>query len=117
MLAAFRRRLLVGHVDDLLIGASETGLRSIQAIGEELGFGSFELDCFVWCGKRFTKQRDGTVTVDMKAYVENLQPTVVSRHRRADESEPLTSYELRIFRGLCGRAAAVGGAAEDRPEL
>ncbi len=68
--------MVVGHVDDLLIGASETGLRSIQAIGEELGFGSFELDCFVWCGKRFTKQRDGTVAIDMKAYVENLQSTV-----------------------------------------
>ncbi len=57
----------------------------------------------MWCGKRFTKQRDGTVTIDMKAYVENLQPTVVSRHRRAEESEPLTSYELRVFRGLCGK--------------
>ncbi len=37
--------MVVGHVDDLLLGASETGLRSIQAIGEELGFGSFELLC------------------------------------------------------------------------
>ncbi len=28
---------------------------------------------------------------------------MVSRHRRAEESEPLTSYELRVFHGLCGK--------------
>ncbi len=39
--------MVVGHVDDLLIGASDDALGFIKAIGDELGFGSFEVNEFV----------------------------------------------------------------------
>ena len=32
--------ILVGHVDDLLVGGSEYAMQKLDRIGEELGFGS-----------------------------------------------------------------------------
>ena len=94
--------VIIGHVDDLLFAGNPEAKKSLAAIGEELGFGSFEEDDFVWCGKRIRKDGD-KVRISMEAYHRNLEPIYVSRQRRGDgEDSPLDPRELRIFRALCG---------------
>ena len=43
------------------------------------------------------------VTVDMVTYTENLETVTVPRHKREDLEAVLSPYELKLFRGICGK--------------
>ena len=94
--------IVLSHVDDLLIAGSSEAHRSMVKLGEELGFGSFEQDRFQYCGKWIERHDDGSITVSMKTYHENLEPVSVPTHRKKDMNAPLTPLEHRQLRGILG---------------
>ena len=94
--------IIVAHVDDLLFAGSVAGKKSLDSIGNELGFGSLEVDDFVWCGKRIRGASDGTVRLSMKEYHQNLQEVYLAKHRKSDPSSKLDAIETRRLRALLG---------------
>jgi len=94
--------LIVCHVDDLLFTGDEAAMASLMRIGDTLGFGKVEHENFVWCGKRFRREVDGTVRVSMKHYHENLKPVIVSKNRRCDLLSPLSPVESSQLKAMNG---------------
>ena len=91
----------MGHVDDLLIGGSPYAVDAVHAVGQELGFGSFEIDDFIWCGKKFV--HDGAkATIPMEAYASNLAGVTIARTRRQTPDSALNPTEHRVLRRICG---------------
>ena len=94
--------IMVAHVDDLLFCGGPEAQASFDAIGAELGFGSKEVDDFVWCGKRIRRAKDGTVRLSMQEYHKNIKPIYLPRSRKSDPSSPLTPGENKQLRALLG---------------
>ncbi|OLQ04968.1 Uncharacterized protein K02A2.6 [Symbiodinium microadriaticum] len=94
--------MIISHVDDLLFGGNPTAEASLFEVGQELGFRETKVDDFVWCGKRFLRRPDGSVSLSMEAYHRNLKPIPVPKDRRASLTSPLRPDERRRLRALLG---------------
>ena len=94
--------IIVAHVDDLLFTGSKKAEASLKAIGDELGFGSQEIDDFTWCGKRIRRASDGTVRLSMQQYHENISEIRLPRHRKSDPSAALDAHEAKQLRAVLG---------------
>ena len=92
--------ILLSHVDDLLLGGNLRAQESLLSLGESLGFGSVEHDDFVYCGKRIRQRADGTITISMVEYHQNLKPIVIPAHRRAQPDAELSEAERRQLRAV-----------------
>ena len=73
------RGMIVSHVDDLLFGGDHVAEASLLDVGSELGFREVQVDDFTWCGKRFQRRADGSVTLSMESYRRNLKEMPLSR--------------------------------------
>lgn len=94
--------IALSQVDDILIGGTDAAHEATVKLGEELGFGSFEQDHFQYCGKLIERHNDGTITVSMKTYHENLEPISVPLSRKRNLEASLTPAEHRQMRGILG---------------
>ena len=94
--------IVVSHVDDLLLGGNQRGKELLLQLGKELGFGSLEEKEFVYCGKLFKQHADGSISLSMKEYHENLKPIVIPVARRKQVESPVTPAEHRQLRALLG---------------
>ena len=94
--------IVVAHVDDLLFAGSPIGRKSLDSIGKELGFGSLEVNDFVWCGKRIRRASDGTIRLSMKEYHQNLQEMYLPKHRKSELQDKLDVHEAKRLRALLG---------------
>ena len=90
--------IMVAHVVDLLFAGSCRGKLSVDAIGEELGFGSLEQSDFTWCGKRIRRASDGTIRLSMTEYHENLAEIQIAKRRKSDTTAELDAYEAKKLR-------------------
>ena len=106
--------MIVAHVDDLLFTGYSEAERSLNDIGKQLGFGSLERTCFVWCGKKIRRAEDGTIRLSMVEYHQNLKPMYLSRHRRSD---PMALLAPAATSSIAGLAAMAGGTAGIRHVL
>ena len=74
---------MLAHVDDLLFTGNAEAEESLKHLGDRLGFGSLEEGLFVWCGKRFVKDKvTGEVKMDMNTYHQNQSTIPLNRERR-----------------------------------
>ncbi|CAK8990756.1 unnamed protein product [Durusdinium trenchii] len=71
--------IMLSHVDDLLMGGNERAQKTLESLGQELGFGSISNKSFVYCGKKIEQLDDGTISVSMEEYHSNLQQKVYSQ--------------------------------------
>ena len=94
--------ILVAHVDDLLLSGDGEAKTSFDQVGQELGYGSVELQDFVWCGKRIRRAQGGTIRLSMVEYHQNLKEADLSLARRRDPDAPLTDFERRQLRAVLG---------------
>ena len=94
--------MIVSHVDDLLFGGCAEAERSLMDVGSELGFREVQRDSFTWCGKRFLRKEDGTITLSMQEYHENLREIHVPKHRRGSLTSELNPFEHKQLRALLG---------------
>ena len=94
--------VVLSHVDDLLLGGNERARKSLLDLGKELGFGTLEEKCFTYCGKQLKQHDDGSISVSMKQYHENLKPIPIPLHRRKHPESELTPAEHKQLRGLLG---------------
>ena len=92
----------MSHVDDLLFGGDSLAERLLMQVGEMLGFRDVQRNDFVWCGKRFLRKSNGTITLSMVEYHDNLKEVFVPRARRAEQDSALTTPEHRQLRALLG---------------
>ncbi|CAE7399786.1 Ank3 [Symbiodinium necroappetens] len=79
------RGMIVSHVDDLLFGGDHV-----------------QVDDFTWCGKRFQRRADGSVTLSMESYHRNLKEIPLPRSRKSSLTAPLLPDERRRLRALLG---------------
>ena len=94
--------VLVAHVDDLLLSGDDEARSSFDKVGQELGYGSVELEDFVWCGKRIRRAEDGTIRLSMVEYHRNLREAELPAYRRRDPDAALSDYERRQLRAVLG---------------
>ena len=94
--------MVLSHVDDLLVGGNDIAKASIDKLGAELGFGSLETGEFTYCGKTIKQHPDGSISVSMKAYHENLSAARVPLERRRTPDAALSPSEQRSLRGVLG---------------
>ena len=94
--------IILSHVDDLLLGGSEQARKSLLELGKELGFGTLEEKCFTYCGKQLKQHDDGSISISMKQYHENLKPIQIPLHRRKHPESELDHAEQKQLRGLLG---------------
>ena len=58
---------------------------------------------FVWCGKRFVKDKmTGEVKMDMSTYHQNLSTIPLNRGRRKNPADVLNAAEVKRLKGLLG---------------
>ena len=69
--------MIISHINDLLSGGDADAKNLLIKLGLELGYGSLEEGKFVYCGKLFEQHPDGSISVSMKEYHENLKPIVI----------------------------------------
>ena len=94
--------MMVAHVDDLLFTGGAEAMKSFDAIGAELGFGTKETEDFVWCGKRIRRAEDKTIRLSMVEYHKNLKEIYLPRNRKSMPSDPLNASEAKQLRALLG---------------
>lgn len=94
--------MMVSHVDDLLFAGTSVAKQTLDALGQELGFGSLDTGCFNYCGKQVKQLDDGSIEVSMQAYHENIQAVTVPVIRKKNLDSPLTPTELRQLRAVLG---------------
>ena len=94
--------VILSHVDDLLLGGNLRAQQSLLKLGELLGFGSIEYDDFVYCGKRICMREEGSISLSMVEYHQNLAPVTIPVHRRAHPESELSDGEKRQLRAILG---------------
>ena len=94
--------MVASHVDDLLVGGNMRTKEKILQLGKELGFGSLEEKKFVYCGKLIQPHGDGSISVSMKEYHENLKAIPIPLHRRKTPEDGLLPGEQKQLRALLG---------------
>ena len=89
--------IILSHVDGLLLGGNDRAKQSLLELGKELGFGSLEEKSFTYCGKQLQQHEDGSISISMKQYHENLKPIPVPLHRRKHPESDLTLRSSNNF--------------------
>lgn len=74
----------------------------MDAIGEELGFGSLEQSDFTRCGKRIRRASDGTIRLSMTEYHKNLAEIQIAKCHKSDPTAELDAYEAKKLRAALG---------------
>ena len=81
--------LCVGHVDDLLMAGNDEARRSLDRIGEPLGFGKVSLGDFVWCGKRIQRcPKTRFINISMTEYHENFVDRLCLQRKTQRSQQP-----------------------------
>jgi hypothetical protein len=94
--------MVISHVDDLLFGGDADARDLLIKLSDELGYGSLEEGKFVYCGKLFEQHPNGSISVSMKEYHENLKPIVIPLARRRTPQANMTPAEQKQLRALLG---------------
>ena len=92
----------MSHVDDLLFGRDSFAEHLLMKVGEMLGFRDVQRDSFVWCGKRFHRNKDGAISLSMVEYHENLKEIYVPKPRKAEQDAALNPAKHKQLRALLG---------------
>ena len=101
--------MIISHVDDLLFGGDADAKNLLIKLGEELGYGSLEEGKFVYCGKLFEQHPDGSISVSMKEYHENLKPIVICVARRKTPQAKVTPAEQKqLYTWFAGKPSVAG---------
>lgn len=97
------RGIVVSHVDDLLFCGDQVAERAFMQVGDELGYGSVEHDCFTWCGKKIRRcKEDLSIRLSMEEYHRSLRPIFLPKSRKSDPASALTTAEAKQLRALLG---------------
>ena len=94
--------IMLSHVDDLLMGGNERAQKTLESLGQELGFGSISNKSFVYCGKKIEQLDDGTISVSMEEYHSNLQQVKISPDRKKTPDAALHPSEHKQLRAVLG---------------
>ena len=81
----------------------------------EIPDGKREEGNFSFLGRAVTQQPDGSVHITMQNYLDDVQPIFVTKPRRADSQQAVTSSEKTELMSLVGQLAWV--ARETLPQI
>ena len=107
--------VMTTHVDDFCWGGNKLFIENvIKPLRDIFSIGVEHSSMFRYLGLNVTQDEGSVIQIDQISYIQEIPPVNVSRERQ-DKSLPLTTDELRDFRGLIGRLSWVTG--QTRPDL
>ena len=105
--------LLATHVDDLLFTYLPEGEEKIMKFLQKFELGSQEVDNFRYCGKQFSRELDGTITIDVADNTRKIRGIKFGASRKGNEV--LDKDDLTRLRSTTGSLAWV--VRQGRPDL
>ena len=105
--------LLATHVDDLLFTYLPEGEEAIMKFLQKFELGSQEVDNFRYCGKQFSRELDGTITIDVADNTRKIRGIKFGASRKGNEV--LDKDDLTRLRSTTGSLAWV--VRQGRPDL
>ena len=102
--------------DDLLHGGDEVHLQQMEKIRQRYKLGKYQFDQGRFTGKNFTRQADGSVTIDQEHYTkEKLMMIEIEKNRKKQRYSHCSDREISQLRGSVGALSWL--AKESRPDL
>ena len=102
--------------DDLLHGGDELHLRQMKKIQDRYKLGKYQFDQGRFTGKNFTKDKDGSITVNQEHYTrEKLITIPIEKNRKKQRYSHCSEGEISQLRASVGALSWL--AKESRPDL
>ena len=105
--------VLASHVDDLLYAYLPEGEGAMKTFLSRFDLGSTETDDFRYCGKQFSREPNGTITIDVRDNTRRIKKINIAGGRPS--SEKLDKDDMTRLRSVTGSLAWV--ARQGRPDL
>ena len=98
--------ILAFHVDDLVMGGSSEFHRVVlERLQQRFPFKHWSEGKANFLGRRLQQRDDFSIVCDQEEYASRVKSAYVSRERRRQKGESLTSRELTAYRGILGAAS------------
>ena len=108
--------VLAIHVDDILFGGTKTFEDMVlKGLKNRYPFKHWTQDKADFLGRRLFQQNDYSITIDQEKYSQSVRVAQISRDRRKEKDEPLTTKELQQYRAILGAANWIVGST--RPDI
>ena len=89
-------------VDDMVYGGNAYFHEKFDRIRSRFPFGKNREKSGRFCGRDLHQHDDGSITLDQKYYVDELQPIKIDRKRRLELDAPLNRAEMTKLREVAG---------------
>lgn len=112
--------LIIAKVtDDVLMAGTLIAMKWLsRQMDKRFGLSKSTIDDTIdYNGCRITQDDDGSITLDMTKYMQNIQSIDISRSRRKQYSEPATDQEVSDYRTLAGALMWIGKATLPQASL
>ena len=97
--------ILAFHVDDLVFGGSQLFENLIlPKLKQRFPFKHWQKGEAKFLGRRLIQKSDFSIVSDQKEYASQVSPAPISKDRRRQKNEPLSSREMTQYRGILGAA-------------
>ena len=105
--------VLTTHVDDLLFSSLPEGNHVVEKLLSRFEIGSAEKGNFRYCGKQFTQDKYGEVTIEVADNTRKIRKIKIKEGRKA--TDPLKHDDLTQLRSVIGSLSWV--ARQGRPDI
>ena len=108
--------MLVLHVDDACFqGVGPRWENAMQHVRKKFTIGKEEYDDFIFLGRHVVQNKNYEITIDQHDYVKALTKVSISKARRSQAKDKLTTKEEHDYRSIVGQLA--WPARESMPQL
>ena len=104
------------HVDDMACGGTNAFQENvIEKLRQIYPFKHCKKGQGKFLGRWLEQQEDGSIVSSQEEYAKNVQTVTISKERRKQKDDSLTTQEMHQFRGILGAANWLNGST--RPDL
>ena len=105
--------VLTTHVDDLLFSSLPEGEHVVEKLLSRFEIGSAEKGDFRYCGKQFTQNEDGGISINVADNTRKIRKIKIKEDRKM--TEPLKHDDLTQLRSVIGSLSWI--ARQGRPDV
>ena len=105
--------VLTTHVDDLLFSSLPEGEHVVEKLLSRFEIGSAEKGDFRYCGKQFTQNEDGGISINVTDNTRKIRKIKIKEDRKM--TEPLKHDDLTQLRSVIGSLSWI--ARQGRPDV
>ncbi|OLP98957.1 Protein CbbX [Symbiodinium microadriaticum] len=104
------------HVDDMVIAGNQKFHETVLSkLKEAYPFKHWRIGKGDFLGRYLEQKEDKTIVCSQKEYADKVEVLNISRERRRQKDQPLTTSEMRQLRGVVGAASWLVGST--RPDI